>query len=307
MATIKYRYAPKINNHKYLIHPLKESPNIAEGFLYTEESRNIHNYYFHKAIDYESSYNTPVYATAGGYAVAGYQRNIEINEDGTPKLYKGIPFSTGLGYFVQIYHPFNISKVKGGRITVYGHLSKFASGIYAKTNRALRVDYRKSIKKVNSAKRKNRVSEEGLQSKIRKTKKLMWKYPWIKYLYGHSVYKDMNDKPSFLFVPSELKKLHKQGSRYVKWVNQGDIIGYTGSSGYIYGKLRYKENRKNPSLKNIPPWRSPHLHFEEARRDWENGQIIQHRDPYNIYLSREHYPILSYHTLFVDFEKKISL
>jgi len=297
MATIKQRYAPDIRNYRYLIHPLKESTPIIEGFLYTEEQREILNQYFHKGIDYASGYKIPVYASASGYAVAGYHRYTVLNEDNTPKLYNGKPFSSGLGYFVQIYHPYKICKVKGGRITIYGHLSKFADGIYAKTHKPLKIDYKREIIKNNEEKRKYKEGKEEVEEKIKSTRKLIWKYPWIKKLYEFSP----------LYTPQELKKLHEEGNKYIKWVNQGDIIGYTGTSGLIYGRLRYSENRSRPNVRKFSTWDKSHLHFEEASRDIKTGKKILNRDPYGIYLSKEHYNQFPYDTLFIDFEKKISL
>ncbi len=307
MATIKKRYAPDINNYKYLKHPLKESPQITEGYLYTEDERKIHGFYFHKGIDYTASYKTPVYASASGYAVAGYHRFAILNEDNTPRLYKGKPFSTGLGYFVQIYHPYKISKVKGGRITQYGHLSKFGEGIYAKTQKPLKINFREEIIRKNKTRRSKRRDSEELKELIRNTEKLVWKYPWIRKLYGFSFTDDITKKESYLYTPQELKRLHEEGNKYVKWVNQGDIIGYTGVSGLIYGRLRYRENRRRPNVRNFSTWDENHLHFEEASRDVKTGKKILHRDPYDIYLSKEHYKEFHYDTLFTDFEKKISL
>jgi hypothetical protein len=307
MATIKQRYAPDINNYKYLIHPLKESPKITEGYLYTKEERNIHGFYFHKGIDYVASYKTPVYACASGYAVAGYHRFTVLNEDNTPRLYKNKPFSTGLGYFVQIYHPYKICKVKGGRITQYGHLSKFADGIYAKKQTPLKINFREEIIRKNNTRRSKRKSYENLKETIKNTRKLIWKYPWITKLYGFSFSDDITKKESYLYTPKELKRLHKEGNKYIKWVNQGDIIGYTGTSGLIYGRLRYSENRSRPNVRKFSTWDESHLHFEEAGRDIKTGKKILNRDPYDIYLSREHYNQFPYDTLFIDFEKKISL
>jgi hypothetical protein len=307
MATVRVRYAPDIRNYRYLIHPLKESAPITEGFLYTKEERDILNRYFHKGIDYASTHKTPVYASASGYAVAGYHRYTVLNEDNTPKLYDGKPFSSGLGYFVQIYHPYKISGVKGGRITIYGHLSKFGDGIYAKTHRPLRVDYKRGIIKSNKDKRKYRKGKEEIEEKIRNTRRIIRRYPWIKRLYGYSFSENIKKKESFMYTPGELKRLGDEGNKYVKWVEQGDIIGYIGVSGLIAGRLKYFENRKRPNLRKIKSWDKPHLHFEEAARDWESGEKILSRDPYGIYLSKEHYPNFNYDTLFIDFEKKISL
>ncbi len=307
MATIKKRYAPDINNYKYLIHPLKESPKITEGYLYTKEERDIHGFYFHKGIDYAASYRTPVYAAASGYAVAGYHRFAILNDDNTPRLYKDKPFSTGLGYFVQIYHPYKVCKIKGGRITQYGHLSKFGDGIYAKIQKPILINFREEIIRKNKTRRSKRKDSEELKKLIKNTEKLIWKYTWVRKLYGFSFSDDINKKESCLYTPQELKNLHKEGSKYVKWVEKGDIIGYTGTSGLIYGRLKYRENRRKPNIRKFATWDENHLHFEEAARDIKTGKKILHRDPYDIYLSKEHYNKFPYDTLFIDFEKKISL
>jgi hypothetical protein len=307
MATIKQRYAPDIKHYKYLIHPLKQNGKITEGFLYSEEERNVHAFYFHKAIDYACNWKTPVYASASGYAVAGYHRFTLLNKDKTPRLYKSKPLSLGLGYFVQIYHPYKICKVKGGRITQYGHLSKFADGIYAKTHRALKINYKKEIIRKNNERRKYKKSKEEIQKSIKEIRKLIWKYPWIKRLYGFSFSDDINKKESYLYTPKQLKELHEKGDRYVKWVKQGDLIGYTGTSALIHGRLKYLENRRRPNMRKFKTWDETHLHFEEASRDWKTGKKILPRDPYGIYLSKEHYQNFRFDTLFVDFEKKFSL
>lgn len=307
MATIKQRYAPHSNNYKYLIHPLKESRKIKEGFLYTEEQRNIHNHYFHKAIDYICPWGTPIYASASGYATAGYHRYPALNEDNTLKLYKQKPFSLGLGYFVQIYHPYKISRVKGGRITQYAQLSKFAKGIYAKTQKPLTIDLEAGIVKKNSERRKLKKSNTQLKKKILETKKIARRYKWTKKLYGFSYSDDIKKKYSYLYTPQELKLLHEKGSKYVKWVEQGEIIGYTGTSGLIHGRLRYWENRRRPNVRKFNSWDSRHLHFEEAKRDWQTGKKTNQRDPYGIYLSKEHYLNLRFDTLFKDLEKKFRM
>ena len=307
MATIRQRYAPNIKDYKYLIHPLKQNGQITEGFLYSEEERNVHGFYFHKAIDYTCNWKTPVYAAASGYAVAGYHRFTLLNEDNTPKLYEGKPLSLGLGYFVQIYHPYKICRVKGGRITQYSHLSKFGNGIYAKTHKPLRVNYKKEIIKKNNTRRKYKKSKALLEKAIKETQKLTRKYWWIKKLYGFSFSEDINKKESYLYTPKELKNLLSQGDKYVKWVEQGDIIGYTGASGIIHGRLKYWENKRKPNMRKFETWDEAHLHFEEASRDWKTGKKILHRDPYSIYLSKEHYQNLRFDTLFTDFEKRISL
>jgi murein DD-endopeptidase MepM/ murein hydrolase activator NlpD len=140
MSTIKERYAPQIDFNPYLTYPIKTDFQISEGFVYTKEERDISGNYFHKGIDFACPYGTPIYAAASGYTVASYFRFTNFNKRlRTPRLYKNKPLGNGMGYFIQIYHPEEICGIKGGRITQYGHLSKFADGIYT---RKLKWDHR---------------------------------------------------------------------------------------------------------------------------------------------------------------------
>ena len=302
MSTIKQRHAPNIPNIPYLTHPIKSDYKISEGYIYSNYETSVHGNYFHKGIDYACPYGTPIYAAANGYAVASYFRFTAFNKDDkSVKLYKGLPMGNGLGYFIQIYHPEEVCGIKGGRVTQYGHLSRFADGIYAKTFRWQDRDWEERLIRKNKSLRKvNRRTDEEMKILIRDIKKLIWKYPWVKKQYGFSYEKDIKKKESFLYTSSELKQLLEDGDKYVKWVEQGELIGYTGTSGIIHGRLRFKENMRRPRVREYKIWDECHLHFEECIRDWETGLKKDRRDPYGIYLSKEHYKNIKQKTLFID-------
>jgi hypothetical protein len=289
MSTVKERYAPNIENIPYLTMPLRGNFSITEGFIYSQEERNIHGNYFHKGIDYATPYGTPVYASASGYAVSGYHRFTALNDDNTLKLYQGLPLGNGLGYFIQIYHPYSVCKVKGGRITQYGHLSKFGKGIKAKNYWPLKIDFESEIRRKNSNLKINKVSERVLEKKIQKTKELLKQYQWTKKIYGYSFRKRENKRELYTYSLKEIKKMYKKGNRFIKWVEQGDLIGYTGSSAIVWGDLKYRENCRRPNVKEFETWDEVHLHFQEATRDSKTLLKKDQRDPYGIYLSKEHY------------------
>jgi hypothetical protein len=221
-----------------------------------------------------------------------------LDTDKTPMLFKGLPQGNGFGYFIQISHPEKVCGIKGGRITQYGHLSKFAPGIYARTFKPLVIDYEKEIAKKNS-RLHNKVDEKELSKKIENTLKLVKQYPWLDKIYGYSFNDDLRKRESYLYDEEELKYLN--GSKYVKWVEQGDLIGYTGSSSIIWGDLTYKENCERPNVKEFETWDEVHLHFEEASRNPDTKLKEDIRDPYGIYLSKEHYQNPNYkRTLFKE-------
>ena len=299
MPTVKERYAPHVENISYLTLPLKNSFQITEGYIYTEYERSVHGNYFHKGIDYSCQFRTPVYASASGYAIAGYHRYPVLKSDNTLRLYKGLPIGNGLGYFIQIYHPYNISKIKGGRITQYGHLSKFAKGIRARNFRPIKINFEYEIRRKNNKRKSRKKRDIKLEKDIQKTKELIKKYPWVKKLYGYNFRKDIKRKELYTYSLKDIKRMYKKGNRFIKWVEQGDLIGYTGSSAIIWGDLKYRENSKRPNVKNFDTWDDIHLHFEEASRDSE-GIKIEQRDPYNLYLSKEHYKRIRTKTLFIE-------
>ena len=286
MATIKQRYEPNIKNIKYLKYPIKSEYRITEGFLYSKQELSIRGYYFHKGIDYACKWGTPIYASASGYLVASYHRYPTLNKDKTLMLYKGLPQGNGLGYFIQIFHPEKVCGIKGGRITQYGHLSKFAPGIYARTFKPIIVNYEKEILR-RYKKSHKKISEKDLQEKISETLVLVKQYPWITKLYGYAFNENLEKKEAYLYNEEELKYL--KGSKYVQWVEQGELIGYTGSSSIIWGDLTYKENCERPNVKEFATWDEVHLHFEEAGRNSQTRAKELQRDPYGIYLSKEHY------------------
>jgi murein DD-endopeptidase MepM/ murein hydrolase activator NlpD len=301
MSTIKERYAPQIDFNPYLTYPIKTDFQISEGFVYTKEERDISGNYFHKGIDFACPYGTPIYAAASGYTVASYFRFTNFNKRlRTPRLYKNKPLGNGMGYFIQIYHPEEICGIKGGRITQYGHLSKFADGIYT---RKLKWDHRnweERVRRHNKKLKKKKLSEKELEEKIKEIKRLIRKYPWVKKQYGFNYEDDINKKEAYLWTPKELKGLYENGSKYVTWVNQGDLIGYVGTSGILHGKLHYRENVTKPNVKPFDIWDETHLHFVEANRDWETGRKIEIRDPFDLYLSKEHYKAPFKKNLFID-------
>ena len=299
MATIKERYAPHIGNIPYLTLPLKNGFPIVEGYIYSEYERSVHGNYFHKGIDYKCPYGTPVYASASGYAVAGYHRYSVLDKNFVPQLYQGLPTGNGYGYFIQIYHPYSVCKVKGGRITQYGHLSKFAKGFKVKTFKPLKIDYRYEITRMNEKKRGKKVNKGVLEKKIQDTLDIVKRFPWMRKLYGYNYRKHPDKRELYTYTLKDIKRMYKEGNRYIKWVKQGDLIGYTGTSAIIWGDLKYKENCKRPNVKPFNTWDDIHLHFEEAARN-SKGIKIDERDPYNIYLSKEHYKNIKEDTLFIE-------
>ena len=300
MSTVKQRYAPNIENIPYLTMPLRGNFSITEGFIYSQEERDVHGNYFHKGIDYATPYGTPVYASASGYGVAGYHRFTVLEDDNTPRLYQGLPIGNGFGYFVQIYHPYSICKVKGGRITQYGHLSKFGRGIKAKNYWPLKIDFEKEIRRKNKTLKINRVSEKALEKKIQKTKNIVKQYPWVKKIYGYRFRKDDRRRELYTYPLRDIKRMYKKGNRFIKWVERGDLIGYTGTSALIWGDLKYRENMRRANVGEFETWDETHLHFEEATRDIKTGLKKDPRDPYGIYLSERHYKNIKKKTLFIS-------
>ena len=286
--SIKEKHKPSIPSKPYLKLPLHNNFEISEGYIYSQSERKIHGQYFHKAVDYSTSWGQPVYASASGYAVASYHRYTIQNSDKTLKLFKNKPLGNGLGLFVQIYHPEKICGVKNGRITQYGHLSKIANEMKLKTTKTEKVDIIKRIIEKNNRLRNNKKRRKEIEKIIEFHKKLMKKYPWINYKYGYNFSENIEEKESYLYTLKECETLFKQKNKYVTWINQGDLIGYTGTSGLIWGELKYCEEK----VKNIKPfktWDEVHLHFEEAVRDEKTFFKKEQRDPYGIYKSVKHY------------------
>lgn len=298
MATIKDRYEPNIQSIKYLNYPIKSDYKITEGFIYSQQEVKVRHIYFHKGIDFACMYRTPVYAAASGYLTASYHRYPVLNRDKTPMLFNGLPQGNGLGYFIQIFHPEKVCGIKGGRITQYGHLSKLAPDIYARTFKPLSIDYNYEIRRKDKKMHKQ-TKEDTLRKKISETLELIRQYPWLTKLYGYSFNSDLRKRESYLYNEEELKYL--KGSKYVKWVEAGELIGYVGSSAIIWGDLTYKENCERPNVKEFDTWDEVHLHFEEANRNEDTRVKELQRDPYGVYLSREHYQDINYpKTLFKE-------
>ena len=283
--TIKERYSPKIPFIPYLKIPLNSFDNISEGFIYTKAERSIHRQFFHKGIDYACKYGTPVYASADGYAVAGYHRFTLRDKNGFLLLYKNSPIANGLGFFVQIFHPESVCGIKGGRITQYGHLSKIVGDIKIKKLPPMHKDIIRSIMKhTNSG---DILDQKVFQAKISQTKKLIKRFPWVEKFYG---FKFNDDLESYLYTLDELKSLVKQHSPWVSYVHEGDLIGYVGSSAIFYGNCPYDEESSNPNIKPFENvWDEIHLHFEEATRDCKTRVKVLQRDPYDIYKSARWY------------------
>ncbi|KKR06088.1 MAG: Peptidase M23B and LisM domain [candidate division WS6 bacterium GW2011_GWF2_39_15] len=290
--TIRGRYAPKISGFKYLSSPIKKYDFISEGFIYNAAERSIHGQFFHKGIDYSAPYGTPVYAAAAGYAVASYHRFPVLRSDFTIQILDGKPLGNGLGYFVQIYHPENISGVKGGRITQYGHLSYIINKLDVKLTQVQKINLLDRIKKVNDAKVKNGLSNEKLNRVLDQQEKIMRSYPWVQTYHGYNFSKDLGERESYLYSPTELAFLYEKRSPFVKYVEQGEEIGRVGASALLQGKPSYSEYEIHPSITEPKVvWDEYHLHFEEADRDWNSGRKGLQRDPYNIYKTSKWYLI----------------
>ncbi len=293
MPSVKERYKPDIPNYAYLKLPVDEKAEITEGFIYSSMERSLHGMYFHKGIDYEESHGAPVYACASGYATASYHRYTLRNDDGTFRLLDNKPLGNGFGYFVQIYHPEEISKVPGGRITQYGHLSRIAPDINIKITppKQFSVDeIIEDIKMRNNRKTKNKLDSSRINKQIKQTREITNKYPWVLKRYGYNFSKEIDKKESYLYTPSQLKQRYEASKKDVTWVEQGELIGYIGVSALIWGELKYDEADKHPNLHEFEAWDPDvHLHFEEAIRDTKTGLKHSQRDPYGIYLSVKHY------------------
>lgn len=288
--TFKERYAPSIPFRPYLTHPLGRPTRIAEGYIYTQMERSIHSFFFHRGIDFEAPYGTPVYAAASGYAVAGYHRFAIRNSTGTVRTYKNKPIANGFGYFVQIYHPKSVSDIDGGRITQYGHLSSISTPLSVKPSEPVEVNVLDQIRKINRSKRENQLDKVKLEKVLRRQKRIVDTYPWVQKLYGFSFSDDTITSESYIWTPAQLKELIDHASPWVTWVEQGQEIGRVGTSAVFFGKPPYRENQQDPSVKKFDnTWDEIHLHFEEAARDPKTRAKQEHRDPFDIYKSKRWY------------------
>jgi hypothetical protein len=275
--TYKERYSPAIPFIPYLQLSIKSSEyRINEGYIYSQEERKIHGFHIHGGVDFDCSFGTPVLAAASGLAVATYHRFVLRNTDGSLRLYNGKPLGFGFGYMVQIYHDNKITLGTGNRITQYGHLSQITD-----------------------------ILPKFLPPKVKPVteteKKLAEEFPWIQSKYGFT--HTETDKEIYGNNFDEIIALHKSGSPYVTYVEQGQQIGNVGNSGLLVGNNGQVEASESVTTeKGVPElttWDSPHLHFEEATRD-SNGLKIQRRDPFNIYLSRKWYQKIVSGTLFLN-------
>ncbi|MDZ4221444.1 MAG: hypothetical protein U1C18_01065 [Patescibacteria group bacterium] len=96
----------------FLTSPFADSTEfeVTETWLYSDEERAIHGFATHSGVDLAAARNTPVYAPAGGYALASFHLGFAGVEDGSftwhareARLHQGKFVGFGLGNFVQIY------------------------------------------------------------------------------------------------------------------------------------------------------------------------------------------------------------
>ncbi len=294
----KQRYSPNLPYFPYLTLPVKDKFTITEGFIYSREERKFHGNFFHRGIYYTSEYATPVYAAASGYAIAGYHRMVITNEDRSIRLINGIPIGNGFGYFVQIYHPEEISKIKGGRVTQYAHLAGIADGIVLKETKARIFEL---AAKIAEYYRKKKVKSSKVESIIKKTEQIVKKYPWTQVGYGYNLNNNLEECDMYFYNQDEIVAAFDAKSPYVKWVDQGDLIGYMGLSALIYAEPSYPENKNGTYVEEFETWDDIHLHFEEASRNPETRLKELQRDPYGVYKSVRHYQVNIFkETLFKD-------
>ncbi len=282
--TYKERYSPKIKFVPYLSLPVENYEEISEGFLYSSEEKEIHGNYLHKGIDYKCEYGEPVYATADGYAVAGYHRFPVLNKDGTIRLFNGEPLSNGMGYFVQIYHDEEVCGVKGGRITQYGHLSGFGFSINPKIMKPQNIDIPELIRGFFGRKTKDE-GKFNVGRIVDENMRIVGKYPWVGERWGYNFGKKISERESYLYSWDDVV----DGDRYVVKVKKGDVIGYVGTSAVFSGEISYQEGKIDDKVEKFGSWDEVHLHFEEATRNQETLVKEFQRDPYDIYKSAKWY------------------
>lgn len=286
--TYKERYSPDIPFVPYMELPIKDSYSLEEGYIYSQEERDVHGFYIHGGLDFDCNFGTPVYAAASGFAVAGYHRFTLFNEDRTLRLHEGKPLGFGFGNMVQIYHSEETSGVLGGRVTQYGHLSSVSSSIKMKLFPAEEGDI---IYRIGEYYQRHPRYDIDLQEIMAAHKNLVDRYPWVGSRYGFRNNVDPHMKESYMLTYEEVQQLYAENDPYVVWVEQGEQIGTVGNSAVIWGDLTYEENSEaaNQGIVATPPaWDGDHLHFEEAARN-QRGQKIQRRDPFDIYKSRKWY------------------
>ena len=112
-----------------LIKDLEESPHedfedalyhITEWYIYHPW---LHWYALHAWVDRYLSYGSAVYAPCDGYAMASYNYQRAVDEQGEYRTIDGKRISYGLGFCVQIYNP------RSTLFVLLGHLSYLSSGI----------------------------------------------------------------------------------------------------------------------------------------------------------------------------------
>ena len=155
-----------------------------------------------------------------------------------------------------------------------------------KKTKPVDVDLPAGIVEINKRKKEKRLSKRQLKSVIKKQKKIIQYYPWVKKWYGFSFSEDLITRESYCYNESELKELSKKGYPFVTWVEQGQQIGNAGTSAVIWGGIPYSETSSTPRIDPFETWDEVHLHFEEAARDPQTFVKTDQRDPYDLYLSR---------------------
>ncbi|MCC7289852.1 hypothetical protein IT417_01195 [bacterium] len=286
---------------RYLKLPIKGNLNITEGWIYTQEERKIHHNYFHKGVDFQTSYHQPIFASADGFAVASYHR-FPLNDPlGMPLLYMNKPLSNGLGLFVQIYHPPKVYGANEWRITQYGHLSELKNHKLLRNTGPIDYDLEGKIIRRNKRKRKYKLSEIELNKLISKFRVLKKKFSWISNIYGYNFFGDIYTKESYILTPDEILVLVKENHPSVCKVKQGEQIGYSGQSAVFYGNLPYNEDNIKSINEFENTWDEIHLHFEEATRNWKSGAKIDQKDAFGIYKSKKWYQGKGLmHSMFAD-------
>jgi hypothetical protein len=300
--TFRERYSPDIPFVPYLTFPIKDDFRLTEGYIYSIEERNLHGAFWHRALDFDTRYGVPVYASASGFAVAGYHRFVLRNSDKTIRMFDGKPMANGFGYMVQIWHPPEVCKVDGGRITQYGHLSKVANRIGVKVTEPKSINHIAKILRKQRLKRNSDERVYQLERKLKETENVIKRFPWVTRQYGYSFTNDIETKESYLYTPEELKYLYERKSPFVRWVNQGEYIGNVGISAVFAGNPNYQEGAPSPDIREPNnSWDGFHLHFEETARSPETGIKHMHRDPFDIYRSFIGYKAANIErSLFVD-------
>lgn len=100
----------------------KKNYQITEGWNYSEKEKEITGFTGHGGIDFELAFGSTILAAADGWAISSYMNFPIKDEKGQVKLYQGKPLGFGYGYFVQIFHPKEVTGTEIPLYTTYGHL-----------------------------------------------------------------------------------------------------------------------------------------------------------------------------------------